>query len=60
MTARVYTSDGTRLKGMGREIIPAGQSMILETAGGGGRGAAKNRNEADIEKDRLSGLVKDP
>jgi N-methylhydantoinase B len=55
--ARVYTSDGVKLRGLGREVIPAGQSMVLETAGGGGRGAPENRDPEKIEQDRLSGLV---
>lgn len=55
--ARVYTSDGTRLRGMGREIVPAGQSMILETAGGGGRGQPEDRDTESNRQDRLSGLV---
>jgi N-methylhydantoinase B len=55
--ARVYTSEGAPLRGLGREIIPAGQSMILETAGGGGRGKPENRDEEKMEQDLLSGLV---
>ena len=55
--ARVYTSEGAPLRGLGREIIPAGQSMILETAGGGGRGKPENRDDEKIEQDLLSGLV---
>ncbi|MFC1690395.1 hydantoinase B/oxoprolinase family protein, partial [Pseudomonadota bacterium] len=54
--ARVYTSDGTRLRGMGREIIPAGQSMILETAGGGGRGLPQDRDPEKTKRDIDSGL----
>ena len=55
--ARVYTSEGAPLRGLGREIIPAGQSMILETAGGGGRGKPENRAKEKKEQDLLSGLV---
>jgi len=55
--ARVYVSDGSALRGMGREVIPAGKSMVLETAGGGGRGNADDREPAAIETDRLNGLV---
>lgn len=54
--ARVYLSDGTPLRGMGREIIPAGQSMILETAGGGGRGKPENRDTESMEQDLKNGL----
>ncbi len=55
--ARVYIKDGPDLRGMGREIIPAGNSMVLETAGGGGRGDPRDRDLAAIEKDRLNGLI---
>ncbi len=55
--ARVYVNDGTPLRGMGREIIPEGQSMVLETAGGGGRGRPEDRAETSVEQDRLNGLV---
>ncbi len=55
--ARVYIKDGPDLRGMGREIIPAGKSMVLETAGGGGRGDPRDRDPAAIEKDRLNGLI---
>jgi N-methylhydantoinase B len=57
--ARVVTSSGEKLKGMGRAIIPAGESMILETAGGGGRGSASDRdpdaNASDIDNGLVSG-----
>ena len=33
-------SDGTELRAKGRQIIPAGQRLILETPGGGGYGKA--------------------
>ncbi len=56
--ARVYVKDGGDLKGMGREIIPAGASMVLETAGGGGRGRPQDRAPLAREQDQLAGLVK--
>jgi len=55
--ARVYVNDGAKLRGMGREIIPAGKSMVLETAGGGGRGDPADRDSKLIAKDKLNGLV---
>jgi N-methylhydantoinase B len=59
--AAVYLTDesgarGADLKGMGREIIPAGQRMVLETAGGGGRGDPADRDPAAAERDRKNGL----
>ncbi len=52
--------NGTRgpdLKGMGREVIPAGHRMVLETAGGGGRGKPENRDPDAREGDRRNGLI---
>lgn len=47
------------LRGMGREIIPPGKRMVLETAGGGGRGDPDRREEQARKSDRLNGLVLD-
>jgi len=55
--ARVYIKNGPALRGMGRETIPAGKCMVLETAGGGGRGDPQRRDPAAAENDRLNGLV---
>ena len=60
--AEVYLVDaggqrGAGLKGMGREIVPAGQRMVLETAGGGGRGDPTERDPEAIERDRRNGLL---
>ena len=55
--ASVYIKDGPTLKGMGRELIPAGSTMVLETAGGSGRGHPKDRDRDSISSDHLSGLI---
>lgn len=55
--ARVYLKSGARLKGMGREIVPAGDAMILETAGGGGRGDPAKRDSERIAQDKKNGLI---
>ncbi len=55
--ARVYVKGGETLKGMGRETIPAGQSMVLETAGGSGRGDPANRSATAREEDEQNGLI---
>ena len=62
--AEVYLVDekgirGPDLKGMGREIIPAGQRMVLKTAGGGGRGEHEKRDPESVERDRRNGLKGD-
>ena len=49
--ARVYVKDGPELRGMGRETIPAGGRMVLETAGGGGRGDPDRRDPEKIAED---------
>jgi N-methylhydantoinase B len=56
--ARVFVKDGPDLRGMGREIIPPGCSMVLETAGGGGRGDPDERPPDLALADRLRGLVR--
>lgn len=60
--AAVYLVDaegkrGANLKGMGREIVPRGQRMVLETAGGGGRGDPAHRDPGSMERDRRNGLL---
>jgi N-methylhydantoinase B len=60
--AAVYLVDdngvrGPDLRGMGREIIPAGHRMVLETAGGGGRGEPDDRDPKAAERDRKNGLL---
>ncbi len=55
--ASVYIKDGPTLKGMGREVIPAGSTMVLETAGGSGRGHPEDRDRDAISSDQLSGLI---
>ncbi len=51
-------SDGTTLKGMGREMIPAGARLVVETPGGGGIGKPTERSrdlvEEDIRRDFVS------
>ena len=60
--AEVYLVDGDGnrgpdLRGMGRETVPAGRRMVLETAGGGGRGDPADRDPEVAERDRRNGLV---
>ena len=56
-TTRVGTKTGKELRGMGREIIAAGDTLILETAGGGGRGDAGERDPGVMESDRKNELL---
>jgi len=61
MAAEVYEQrpDGSRklLRGMGREVIAAGASMVLKTAGGGGLGAPGLRDPAASAADKRNGLL---
>ena len=56
-SAKVYLKGDKVLNGMGRELIPAGKTFVLETAGGGGLGKAKNRDPKLREKDKKERLV---
>ena len=55
--ARVYVKGGKTLKGMGRETIPAGERMVLETAGGGGRGNPEARDPELSAEDQKKKIV---
>lgn len=55
--ARVYIKDGETLPGMGRAVIPAGGRMVLETAGGSGRGEPDRRLQESRANDTKSGLI---
>ncbi|MEZ5596963.1 MAG: hydantoinase B/oxoprolinase family protein [Pseudomonadales bacterium] len=39
---RVYLKSGSELRGKGRETVPAGETLVLETPGGGGLGQASS------------------
>lgn len=56
-TGRVHLSDGTELRGMGRDVVPAGERLILETPGGGGLGDPAERDPAKVRDDVLNGYV---
>ncbi len=53
---RLYLQDGRSLTGMGREQVPTDCRLVLETAGGGGRGAAAERSPERLEQDLRQGL----
>jgi N-methylhydantoinase B len=55
--ARVYVKGGKKLRGMGRETIPAGERMVLETAGGGGRGDPEARPPELIAQDHKKKIL---
>jgi len=54
---RVYIKDGDTLKGKGKETVPAGATLVMETPGGGGIGDPKCRDPAAVKADMEAGLV---
>jgi len=56
-TGAVRLADGTPLKGMGREMIPAGARLVVETPGGGGIGHPGDRDLVLLEDDVRRGFI---
>jgi N-methylhydantoinase B len=54
---RAWLKSGSTLRGFGRQVIPAGERVVLETPGGGGMGDPKNRPREAVEHDLKNGLV---
>ena len=48
---------GGALKGKGKQVIPAGDSLLLELPGGGGLGDPQDREERLVQDERHKGLV---
>ncbi|MGD8832979.1 MAG: hydantoinase B/oxoprolinase family protein [Pseudomonadales bacterium] len=53
----VYVKGGAPLPGKGRDVIPPGETLVLETPGGGGLGPVADRDPAAIRADLAAGLV---
>ena len=51
--------DVTELPGKGRDVIPAGCRLVMETPGGGGLGSLESRAQALLDSDKANGLVDD-
>ncbi|MFZ5618523.1 MAG: hydantoinase B/oxoprolinase family protein [Pseudomonadota bacterium] len=49
--------DGTRMRGMGRDLIPAGKRLVVETPGGGGIGDPSARDPDLVARDVRAGFV---
>ena len=56
-TGSLTLTSGRKLKGMGRQVIPIGEKLIIEMPGGGGYGNPKNRNRKKIVEDIKAGLI---
>ena len=54
---RVYVKDGPQLNGKGRDVVPAGSTLVMETPGGGGIGEVQRRSSALVRADVDAGLV---
>lgn len=54
---RVAIKDGPEFRGKGKEIIPAGAILQLETPGGGGIGPPEERDEESRQRDLTEGVV---
>ncbi|MDE0009385.1 MAG: hydantoinase B/oxoprolinase family protein [Gammaproteobacteria bacterium] len=52
-------ADGTEqpLRGKGRDTVPAGATLVMETPGGGGIGDAHDRDPASVRADMDAGLT---
>ena len=54
---RVYLKDGPDLPGKGKDMVPAGANLVLETPGGGGMGSPRERDAKAIAADAEAGLI---
>ena len=54
---RVYIKHGAELKGKGKETVPAGTTLVMETPGGGGMGDPASRDPAALRADLEAELV---
>lgn len=54
---RAYLASGRPLRGKGRQLVPAGDRVILHTPGGGGIGDPAQRPREQVDADVLDGLV---
>ena len=54
---RVALGSGPSLKGKGKQVVPAGDSLVLELPGGGGLGDPQDRAEELVVDERRKGLV---
>jgi N-methylhydantoinase B len=57
MSGSVHIKGGAELPGKGRDLIPAGETLVLETPGGGGIGPVRERPREVVEADLAAGLI---
>ena len=56
-TGSLTLTSGKKLKGMGRQVIPMGEELIIEMPGGGGYGNPESRDRKKIMEDIRAGLI---
>ena len=56
-TGSLTLTSGKKLRGMGRQVIPMGEELIIEMPGGGGYGNPKSRDRKKIMEDIRAGLI---
>jgi N-methylhydantoinase B len=56
-SGKLSLASGATMRGFGRQAIPAGDRVVVETPGGGGIGDPKARARALVEQDVRDGLV---
>ncbi len=54
---RVYLDDGTPFDAKGKQLVPAGRTIVLELPGGGGFGEPVQRDSEAVAEDRRQGYV---
>ena len=54
---RIVRSDGTVMRGKGKQFVPHGQKVLLEFPGGGGYGPPSERDKNRIERDLHRGYI---
>lgn len=54
---RIVRSDGTVMRGKGKQFVPHGQKVLLEFPGGGGYGPPSERDKNRIERDLRRGYI---
>ncbi|WP_298852695.1 hydantoinase B/oxoprolinase family protein [uncultured Ruegeria sp.] len=57
LPGEVVSSTGTQQRVKGKQVIPAGQRLVLKTPGGGGYGAAFERDPAYVVEDVRLGFI---
>ena len=55
----IALDDGTAMKGKGKQFVPHGRRVLMAFPGGGGYGAAADRDAAQVRRDLALGYISD-